>query len=84
MEIDEFTERLKKQQTEIQEHGSSDIKPRQDEEARKHVCLVGWDKLDEISQIENSVTHGNRDFKKNDRNNVNVVMELIKPEKRGN
>lgn len=84
MEIEEFTERLKKQQAEIQENGSSDIKPRQDTEAKKHVCLVSWDKLDEVSQAENSITHGNKDYKQNDRDNVDVVMELMQSEERGN
>lgn len=80
MEIEEFTERLKKQQAEIQEKGSSDIKPRQDEEARKHVCLVSWDNLDKVSLAENSVTHGTRDFKQNDRDNIDVIMGIMKPE----
>ena len=84
MEIDEFIERLKKQQTEIQEHGKSDIKPRQDTEAKKHVCLVSWDKLDDVSKAENSVTHGNRDFKKNDRDNIDTIMKLMQSEERGN
>ena len=78
MEIDEFVERLKKQQAEIQEHGSSDITPRQDTEDKKHVCLVSWDKLDKISQAEFSVTHVNRDFKKNDMGNIDTIMGLIK------
>ena len=83
MEIDEFIERLKKQQTEIQEHGKSDIKPRQDTEAKKHVYLVSWDKLDDVSKAENSVTHGNRDFKKNDRDNIDTIMKLMQSEERG-
>ena len=78
MEINEFVERLKKQQA-----GFS-IKPRQDEEARKHVCLVSWDDLDKVSQAENSVTHGHRDFKQNDKDNIDTIMGLIKPEERGN
>lgn len=77
MGIEEFIERLKKQQAEIQEQGKSGITPRQAPEARKHVCLVSWDKLDDISQAENSVTHGHRDFKQNDRDNIDVIMELI-------
>ena len=84
MEMEEFIARLKKQQAEIQENGSSGITPRQDTEARKHVCLVSWDKLDEISQTENSITHGNRDFKQNDRDNIDTIMELINPEEKKN
>ena len=78
MGIEEFIERLKKQQAEIQDQGKSEITPRQDSEARKHVCLVSWDKLDDVSQAENSVTHGHRNFKQNDRDNIDVVMEFVR------
>lgn len=78
MEIGEFLERLKKQKEEIKECGHSDIKPRQDTKAMKHVCLVSWDKLDEIAELENSITHGSRDYKENDRDNVNMIMELMR------
>ena len=85
MEAAEFIERLKKQQAEIQEHGSSAIKkPGLDTIARKHVCLVSWDKLDEVSQIENSITHGDKNYKQNDRDNIDVIMELIHPEGQNN
>ncbi len=76
MSMSEFIERLRKQQAEIQEKGSSGITPRQDQEAKKHVCLVKWDELDDISQTENSITHGHRDYKQNDRDNIDTIMEL--------
>lgn len=79
MDIAEFIERLKKQQAEIQEYGRSTITPRQDIKTKKHVCLVSWDKLDEISQAENSITHGHRDYKQADRDNIDVIMKLINP-----
>lgn len=81
MEIEEFVERLKKQQAQTLEPGES---PRQDIKAKKHVCLVSWDKLDDVSQAENSITHGNRNFKQNDRDNIDVIMELMQSEERGN
>lgn len=85
METAEFIERLKKQQAEIQKHGSSSIKkPGLDTEARKHVCLVSWDKLDEVSEIENSIAHGNKNYKQNDRDNIDVIVELIHPEGQNN
>lgn len=76
MEIEEFIERLKKKQAGTLEPGES---PRQDTKAKKHVCLVSWDKLDDVSQAENSITHGNKDYKQNDRDNIDVIMGLIKP-----
>lgn len=77
MEIEEFIERLKKKQAGTLEPGET---PRQDSVERKHVCLVSWDKLDDVSQAENSITHGHRDYKQNDRDNIDVIMGLIKPQ----
>lgn len=41
-----------------------------------HVCLVSWDELDEISEMENSLTHDNADYKENDRRNVDLIAGL--------
>ena len=76
MDKGEFTQRVKDYQAEILEHGKSRIKLTKDSKNLKHVCLVDWDELDEISQIENSITHGNRNYKDYDRENVNMVMKL--------
>lgn len=80
MELEEFAQRLKDWQAEIKEHGSSNIKPRQDTEKMKHVCLVSWDGLDEVSRVENSFTHGNKNYKDNDMGNVDIIMELVQSE----
>ena len=43
----------------------------------KHACLVDWKKLDEISKIENSLTHENKNYKDLDRHNVDMIMKLV-------
>ena len=43
-----------------------------------HVCLVSWDELDEISGMENSLTHDNADYKENDRRNVDLIAEIAR------
>ena len=78
MEKEEFVKRVKDYLNEIREYGKSKIKLTKDSKAMKHVCLVEWNKLDEISRIENSLTHGNRNYKDSDRSNVDMVMNLIK------
>lgn len=76
MKTEEFIQRIKKRQEEINKSGKSKLKTTKNEKDRRHVCLVSWDELDEISQIENSLTNGNKDYKENDRINVDMVMEL--------
>ena len=83
MEIEEFVERLKKQKAKIQEQGKSDITLIQDSEARKHVCLVSYDMLDEFLEAENSVTHGHKNFKQHDRDNIDTIMEIIQSKEKG-
>lgn len=77
MEREEFIQRVKERQDEIRKFGNSKIKTTKNEKELKHVCLVNWDELDEISKIENSLTHGNKDYKENDRKNVDMVMALM-------
>ena len=69
---------IKKRMDEIKEHGSSSVKMTKDMEKRTHVCLVSWDELDEISEMENSLTHDNADYKENDRRNVDLIAEIAR------
>ena len=78
MERDEFIGRIKAWQEEMREKGVSRIKLTKDLKTRKHVCLVDWDELDEISELENSFTLGSRDYKELDRANIDMVVELMK------
>ena len=78
MDREEFRQRVKDYQNEIRAYGKSSIKLTKDSKALKHVCLVDWDELDEISRLENSITHGNRNYKDSDRHNVDMVMGLMK------
>lgn len=45
---------------------------------RTHACLVDWDQLDELSEKENRVTGGNRDYKQSDTDNVLLIPTLLK------
>ena len=77
MEKEEFIERVKARQRELREYGKSSIKVTKDAKGRKHVCLVDWDELDDISSIENSLTQGNKNYKDLDRLNIDMVIELM-------
>ena len=78
MEREEFLQRINKRLEEIKEHGSSSVKMTKDMEKRTHVCLVSWDELDEISDMENSLTHDNADYKENDRRNVDLIAGIAR------
>lgn len=80
MDTEEFSRRVRARQDEIRGHGQSSIKITKDAKSLKHVCLVDWDELDEISRIENEITGGSRNYKDSDRNNVDMVMEILQGE----
>ena len=77
---EEFVQRIEERQDEIKRLGKSKFKTSKNEKERRHVCLVDWDELDDISRLENSLTNGNKDYKGNDRINVDMVMEIITDE----
>ena len=77
MEMPEFLQRVKAWKKETDEKGKSSIKLTKDTDKKTHVCLVEWDVLDEISRAENAITNGKRNYKENDRDNVDMVIELM-------
>ncbi len=44
---------------------------------KKHACLVDWEGLDELSEIESSFTGKEVNYKQKDRNNVLVIKKLL-------
>ena len=81
MDKEDFVKRVRFRQNEIIRQGKSSIKITKDMDNLRHVCLVDWKELDEISRLENAVTHGNKNYKDFDRNNVDMIMSLIKIKK---
>ena len=71
MDLDTF----KKRALEASESEAKRIS--KDVENKSHVCLVNWDELDEISELEKSLTGNEADYKQKDRNNVLVIKGLL-------
>ena len=49
-----------------------------DTKNRYHACLIPWDDLDKLSTFENKITGKNLDYKQMDRDNINVIFEIMK------
>lgn len=54
------------------------IRMAKDTELKRHACLVPWEELDEISEIENSFTGKAVDYKQKDRDNILVIQKLLR------
>lgn len=44
---------------------------------KRHACLVPWDRIDELSEFETTLTGEKHDFKQVDRDNVKAVCGII-------
>ncbi len=71
MDIETFEKRAKDAQL------SGNKRISKDAEGKRHVCLVTWDELDEISDIENKLMGKNVNYKQKDRDNVLVIKGLL-------
>ena len=71
MEREEFIKRVKDFKA------GAKIKTSRDMQAKKHICLVDWDELDNISRLENSITQGSVNYKEFDRQNVDMILKIL-------
>lgn len=53
------------------------IRIAKNDEERHHACLVSWEDLERLSNMENAVTGGNVDYQQYDRDNVLAVPSLL-------
>jgi hypothetical protein len=69
-------ETIKKRAERYLEDGT--VRITKDMSLRQHACLVPWDELDKLSQYENSITGKNTDYKQIDRDNIRVMIKVLK------
>ncbi|MBR4732611.1 MAG: hypothetical protein IK081_07560 [Lachnospiraceae bacterium] len=62
--------------------GVGHVRISKDAAEKQHACLVSWDELDELSAKENEVTGKSVDYKQMDRDNVKVVLKLLKEDEK--
>ena len=77
MPMDVYMERIRQRLDEKQQYGYSSLRFGKDSITRQHICLVDWDELDNLSQIEKEMVGNNQDYKQKDRNNVLAIPQLI-------
>ena len=77
MPMDVYMERIRQHLDEKQQYGYSLLRFGKDSIIRQHICLVDWDELDNLSQIEKEMVGNNQDYKQKDRNNVLAIPQLI-------
>lgn len=77
MTPEEFHTRGRQHAKEREETGKGKLRIGKDTLRRVHACLTPWEKLDELSQAENSYTGKNLDYKDMDRNNVLAMPQIL-------
>ncbi len=50
-----------------------------DAAGKRHACLIPWDELDKLSEMENALTGKKPDYKQMDRDNITTVYGIMYP-----
>lgn len=69
----EFEERCKI----YKQKNDPDYRITKDIDQRIHACMIPWEELKAYADKENEVTNGERDYMKNDRNNVKAIRRIL-------
>ena len=75
-----WKERAATYQKEVAVGGVGHIRISKDVANKQHACLVSWEELSELSERENAVTGKSVDYQQMDRDNISVVLKLIREE----
>ena len=76
-----FSARAEAYRREVEEKGSSGLRPGKDTEKRLHACLVPWEELPALSRREAELAGRNVDYQELDRDNVRMLPELLRAER---
>ena len=71
-------QRAADRQKEIRKTGSSKIRITKDTQSRRHACLVEWDELDHLAELEEELTGVHRDYKAADIDNIRMIPDMLK------
>lgn len=78
MPDDIYASRKAQYEREKAETGQGKIRIGKDMPNRMHACLIPWDDLDALSDLENAVTGKSIDYKQMDRDNVLMIPSMLK------
>ncbi|MBQ1355397.1 MAG: hypothetical protein IIY72_02840 [Solobacterium sp.] len=73
-----FAERVRQYSQEVREQGSSRIRVTKDAENRLHACLVGWDELEALADLEEELSGVRKDYKEMDKDNIRMIPAMLK------
>ncbi len=77
MPMETYLERINQYLAEKEEKGYSNLRFGKDNVTHQHICLVPWDELDRLSEIEIRLAGKNQNYKAADVNNVLAIPKLI-------
>lgn len=58
----------------------SSVKIQKNTADRTHACLIPWDDLDILSEKQSEIEGKHKDYKNDDYNNIEIVLEILKKE----
>lgn len=78
MSREEFEGRAERYRQEMAEQGSSRVRISKNMSGHTHACLIPWEALDDLSERENAVTGGSRDYQQEDLRNVLAIPQVLR------
>ncbi len=78
MGYDRMTEEIIKKRAELFLTDTS-VRVMKDAAGKRHACLIPWDELDKLSEMENALTGKKPDYKQMDRDNITTVYGIMYP-----
>lgn len=78
MPAEVWEKRVNDYKAEVAAKGSSKIKIQKDDYNRFHACLIDWDELDALSERFSQATGKDKDYKNDDRSNVEMLPEVLR------
>ncbi|MBP3700785.1 MAG: hypothetical protein J6I64_02745, partial [Lachnospiraceae bacterium] len=82
MDGEEYAVRTEIYQRQLAADGKASIRVGKNMKQRTHACLIGWEKLDELSAYETKITGREIDYKALDQENILVIPELLQAKKK--
>ena len=74
----EFEARKEQYLDEVRSSGKSRIRIAKNMAGRTHACLIPWEELEVLSEKENAITGGHRDYQQEDVKNVLAIENLLR------
>ena len=78
MTMDEVRERGEIHRRQREEGSTELLRVTKDAVSRRHACMIDWNRLDELAEVEAEYTGSKKDYKEMDKDNVRMIPGMLR------